>query len=136
MMAAIAQARRRAGLSQTEFARRMNTTQSTVARLKSDRGQPSTRALLRFAKATGRRLKISFQQVKGRGELLGEMQFVFPPYELLRRSMMGDCSSRSADGSFNPSRGLAEACYADNKRYFSLRDVNVINADRNEGKVI
>jgi hypothetical protein len=45
----------------------MKTTQSTVARLESGRGQPSTRALLRFAKATGHRLKISFQPVKGKG---------------------------------------------------------------------
>lgn len=67
VMAAIAKARRRAGLSQAELARRMNTTQSTVARLESGRGQPSTRTLLRFAKATGHRLKISFQPVKGKG---------------------------------------------------------------------
>jgi transcriptional regulator with XRE-family HTH domain len=55
-MAAIAKARRRAGLSQAELVRRMKTTQSTVARLESGRGQPSTRTLLRFAKATGHRL--------------------------------------------------------------------------------
>ena len=67
VMAAIAKARRRAGLSQAELARRMKTTQSTVARLESGRGQPSTRTLLRFAKATGHRLKISFQPVKGKG---------------------------------------------------------------------
>jgi transcriptional regulator with XRE-family HTH domain len=45
----------------------MKTTQSTVARLESGRGQPSTRTLLRFAKATGHRLKISFQPMKGKG---------------------------------------------------------------------
>jgi ribosome-binding protein aMBF1 (putative translation factor) len=45
VMAAIAKARRRAGLSQAELARRMKTTQSTVARLESGRGQPSTRTL-------------------------------------------------------------------------------------------
>lgn len=67
VMAAIAKARRRAGLSQAELARRMNTTQSTVARLESGRGQPSTRTLVRFAKATGHKLKISFQPVKGKG---------------------------------------------------------------------
>jgi ribosome-binding protein aMBF1 (putative translation factor) len=64
VMAAVAKARRRSGLSQAELARRMNTTQSTVARLESGRGQPSTRTLVRFAKATGHRLKISFQPVK------------------------------------------------------------------------
>jgi ribosome-binding protein aMBF1 (putative translation factor) len=67
VMAAIAKARRRAGLSQAELARRMKTTQSTVARLESGRGQPSTRPLARFTKATGHRLKISFQPMKGRG---------------------------------------------------------------------
>ncbi|QDL97005.1 helix-turn-helix transcriptional regulator [Rhodopseudomonas palustris] len=66
VMAAIAKARRRAGLSQAELARRMNTTQSTVARLESGRGQPSTRTLLRFAKATGHKLKISFEPMKGK----------------------------------------------------------------------
>jgi ribosome-binding protein aMBF1 (putative translation factor) len=66
VMAAIAKARRQAGISQTELARRMNTTQSTVARLESGRGQPSTRTLVRFAKATGHTLKISFQPVKGK----------------------------------------------------------------------
>jgi len=67
IMAAIAKARRRAGLSQAELARRMKTTQSTVARLESGRSQPSTRTLARFAKATGHRLRISFQPVKGKG---------------------------------------------------------------------
>ncbi|UYO46508.1 helix-turn-helix transcriptional regulator [Rhodopseudomonas palustris] len=66
VIAEIAKARRRAGLSQAELARRMNTTQSTVARLESGRGQPSTRTLLRFAKATGHKLKISFQPLKGK----------------------------------------------------------------------
>jgi ribosome-binding protein aMBF1 (putative translation factor) len=67
IMAAIAKARRRARLSQAELARRMKTTQSTVARLESGRSQPSTRTLTRFAKATGHRLRISFQPVKGKG---------------------------------------------------------------------
>src|SRR6266513_1726384 len=62
----VAKARRRAGLSQAELARRMKTTQSTIARLESGRGKPSTRTLDRFAKATGHRLKISFEPVKER----------------------------------------------------------------------
>jgi transcriptional regulator with XRE-family HTH domain len=67
VMAAIAKARRRAGLSQAELARRMKTTQSTVARLESGRGQPSTRTLMRFAKAPGDRLQISFSADEGEG---------------------------------------------------------------------
>ena len=62
----VAKARQRAGLSQAELARRMKTTQSTIARLESGRGLPSTRTLGRFAKATGHRLKISFEPVKGK----------------------------------------------------------------------
>jgi transcriptional regulator with XRE-family HTH domain len=66
LAAAIMKARNRAGLSQAELARRMKTTQSTVARLESGRGRPSTRTLDRFAKATGHRLKITFEPVAKR----------------------------------------------------------------------
>jgi transcriptional regulator with XRE-family HTH domain len=66
LMAEVAKARARAGLSQAELAKRMKTTQSAVARLESRRGLPSTRTLARFAKATGHRLKISFEPVKER----------------------------------------------------------------------
>jgi transcriptional regulator with XRE-family HTH domain len=71
LIAEVARARMRAGLSQAQLAKRMKTTQSTIARLESGRGKPSTRTLSRFAKATGHRLKISFEPVKvkkgGRG---------------------------------------------------------------------
>jgi len=66
LAAAVAKARKRAGLSQTEIARRMKTTQSTIARLESGRGKPSTRTLDRFAKATGHRLKISFEPIRAK----------------------------------------------------------------------
>ena len=65
LIAAVAKARIRAGLTQAQLAKRMKTTQSTVARLESGRGKPSTRTLSRFAKATGHRLKISFEPVRG-----------------------------------------------------------------------
>ena len=64
LMAEVTKARARAGLSQAELAKRMKTTQSTIARLESGRGLPSTRTLGRFAKATGHRLKISFEPVR------------------------------------------------------------------------
>lgn len=67
LAAAVAKARMRAGLSQAELARRMKTTQSAIARLESGRGRPSTRTLDRFAKATGHRLKISFEPVRQSG---------------------------------------------------------------------
>jgi transcriptional regulator with XRE-family HTH domain len=66
LIVAIAKARKRAKLGQAELARRMKTTQSTIARLESGRGRPSTRTLDRFAKATGHRLRISFVPVKGK----------------------------------------------------------------------
>ncbi len=64
LIAAVAKARIRAGLTRAQLAKRMKTTQSAIARLESGRGRPSTRTLTRFAKATGHRLKISFGPVK------------------------------------------------------------------------
>lgn len=63
---AVAKARASAGLSQAELAKRMRTTQSTIARLESGRGQPSTRTLGRLAKATGHKLKITFEPERRR----------------------------------------------------------------------
>jgi transcriptional regulator with XRE-family HTH domain len=58
---AMIEARARAGLSQEELAQRMETSQSAIARLESGRTRPSTRTLERFAKATGTRLRFSFE---------------------------------------------------------------------------
>jgi ribosome-binding protein aMBF1 (putative translation factor) len=66
LAAEVAKARLRSGLSQTELAQRMKTTQSAIARIESGRGKPSTRTLHRFAEATGHRLKISFEPIRGR----------------------------------------------------------------------
>ncbi len=55
------EARTRAGLTQAQLARRMKTTQSVVARLESGRVRPSTRTLEKVARATGTRLKITFE---------------------------------------------------------------------------
>ncbi len=51
--AELVRARLRAGLSQAELAVRMGTSQSAIARLESGQTMPSTKTLLRFAKATG-----------------------------------------------------------------------------------
>jgi ribosome-binding protein aMBF1 (putative translation factor) len=64
LASALIEARARAGLTQEELARRMETTQANIARLESGRVMPSTRTLERFAKATGHRLKISFETDK------------------------------------------------------------------------
>ena len=58
---AVIQARARAGLTQEQLARRMDTTQSVIARLESGRKKPSTQTLERLAAATGTRLRISFE---------------------------------------------------------------------------
>lgn len=57
---ALIDARTRAGLSQAELAVRMQTTQAAVARLESGRAPPSMLMLERIARATGSRLRISF----------------------------------------------------------------------------
>lgn len=46
-------ARTRAGLSQSEVAQRMGTTQSVIARLESGKRPPSLRTVARFAQAVG-----------------------------------------------------------------------------------
>ncbi len=55
------EARTRAGLSQTQLARRMKTSQSYIARIESGEVRPSTDALERFVHATGSRLRIFFE---------------------------------------------------------------------------
>ena len=55
------EARTRAGLTQAQLARRMQTTQSVIARMESGRVRPSTKTLEKVARATGTRLRISFE---------------------------------------------------------------------------
>jgi plasmid stabilization system protein ParE len=55
---------------------------AVVERLESGRGKPSTRTLSHFDKATGHRLKISFEPVKGkraRDRTSREKQATFEP---------------------------------------------------------
>lgn len=54
-------ARTRAGLTQDELAERMNTRQSTIARLESGKSMPSGKTMKKFAEATGSRLRIVFE---------------------------------------------------------------------------
>jgi ribosome-binding protein aMBF1 (putative translation factor) len=58
---ALIKARGDAAMTQEEVAIAMGTTQAVIARLESGRSKPSTRTLERFAKATGTRLRISFE---------------------------------------------------------------------------
>ena len=64
LAAVLIEARARAGLTQQELAQRMKTTQSVVARLEAGQVMPTTRTLEKIAKATGSRLKISFEPDK------------------------------------------------------------------------
>lgn len=58
----IIKARASAGLSQQELARKMETTQSVVARLESGHHLPSMSTLKKLAKATGTKLSIHLKQ--------------------------------------------------------------------------
>jgi transcriptional regulator with XRE-family HTH domain len=58
---ALIEARTAAGLSQSQLARRMKTSQSYVARIEGGKVRPSTDALERFARATRTRLRIAFE---------------------------------------------------------------------------
>ena len=61
IMTALMQARATASLSQTEIAKRMNTTQSVVARLERRGHRASLTTLQSYAEATGHRLRITLE---------------------------------------------------------------------------
>ena len=56
-------ARARAGLTQEQLAMRMKTTRTVISRLESGRMKPSTRTLERYARATGHKVRITFEPV-------------------------------------------------------------------------
>jgi len=58
---ALIEARTAAGLSQSQLAKKMKTSQSYIARLEGGKVRPSTAALERFAQATRTRLRIVFE---------------------------------------------------------------------------
>jgi ribosome-binding protein aMBF1 (putative translation factor) len=59
LVAELIRARIKSGLTQTQVAERMQSTQPAVARLESGGRIPSTRTLQRYARATGHRLRIN-----------------------------------------------------------------------------
>jgi transcriptional regulator with XRE-family HTH domain len=59
-------ARERAKLTQAELAKKMRTSQSTIARLESGAGKPSISTLQRFAEATGTRLRLTLEPLPGK----------------------------------------------------------------------
>lgn len=64
LAAALIAARAQAGLSQEQLAEKMATSQSAIARMESGRVLPSGTTLKRFARATGTRLRITFEPAK------------------------------------------------------------------------
>jgi transcriptional regulator with XRE-family HTH domain len=58
------EARTRAKLSQAQLAKKMGTSQSTIARLESGAAKPSFSTLERFAEATGMRMRVVFEPIK------------------------------------------------------------------------
>ena len=64
LASALIAARSRAGLTQEELAVKMDTSQSAIARMESGRVIPSGSTLKRFARATGTRLRITFDPAK------------------------------------------------------------------------
>ncbi len=66
LAAALIKARGDADMTQEQVAAAMGTTQAAVARLEGGRIRPTTRTLERFAKATGTKLRISFEPAKPR----------------------------------------------------------------------
>jgi len=59
---ALIKARDAAHMTQEDVAKAMDTSQEAIARLESGKSQPSTWTLQRFARATGMRLRISFER--------------------------------------------------------------------------
>lgn len=58
------QARKRAGLTQAALAEKLQTTQSSIARMESGHSLPAMATLMKFAKATGQRLEITFKPLQ------------------------------------------------------------------------
>jgi transcriptional regulator with XRE-family HTH domain len=58
---ALIEARAAAGLSQSQLAKKMKTSQSYIARVEGAKVRPSTDALERFAQATRTRLRVIFE---------------------------------------------------------------------------
>jgi transcriptional regulator with XRE-family HTH domain len=90
----IRHARESVGLSQAELARRIETTQSAVARLESGRSNPRLDTLDRAIAATGQRLAITVEPDFGLDETLIAGNLRLAPADRLRRFASGYASAR------------------------------------------
>lgn len=68
LAAALIDARASANLTQEELARRMGTTQPVIARMEGGKVMPSSRTLAKLARATGTRLRITFEASRSGGD--------------------------------------------------------------------
>jgi transcriptional regulator with XRE-family HTH domain len=90
----IRDARKDAGLSQVELARRLETTQSAVARLESPSSNPRVDTLDRAVAATGQRLEITLASSFGLDETLIAEGLRLEPADRLRRFAADYASAR------------------------------------------
>lgn len=72
LAAALIKARDAAHMTQEDVAKAMGTSQEAIARLEGGKSRPSTRTLQSFARATGMRLRISFEPKPEHGAAAGE----------------------------------------------------------------
>jgi transcriptional regulator with XRE-family HTH domain len=80
----LADARRRAGLTQAELAARLGIGQSAVAKLEREDANPTARTLERALRATGHRIEVR-QVLPNFDESLIRAQLALPPAERIRR---------------------------------------------------
>ena len=77
------EARRRAGLTQAEFARRVGTSQSAIARWESGGVRPPLETLARLVRACGFELSLSLEPVDGEDAALIEHNLSLTPAQRL-----------------------------------------------------
>ncbi len=94
---ALAAARRRAGLTQSELAGRMGTTQAAITRLETGQFLPSVGTLRRLARA----LNVTFMISEGDGLTIGETASSAPSLAELRSHREEILSLAAAEGASN-----------------------------------
>ena len=101
----VKQAREAAGLSQTQLAERIGTTQSAVARLESPRSNPRVETLDRAVAATGQRVTVSVEPGFRLDESLIASALRLEPRERLRRFASAYASARNLSKAARKSLG-------------------------------
>jgi transcriptional regulator with XRE-family HTH domain len=81
----VKEARRKAGLSQAELARRLGTTQSAIARLEKPGANPRLETLIDAVEATGHAIDAKLTSGPGLDETMIAANLRMPPAERLRQ---------------------------------------------------